>query len=94
LGLPDNYARPLPALTDCGFEYDATFAQSAGTRLYAGVELAEQEVARSAAGLRMTVAEFRKMLRKRYRTRLAEALNGGGEAAGGGGFVPMRATTK
>jgi hypothetical protein len=81
LGLPDNYARPLPALTDCGFEYDAIFAQSAGTRLYAGVELADQEVARSAAGLRMTVAEFRKMLRKRYRTRLAEAL--GGEAAEG-----------
>ena len=30
LGLPDNYARPLPALTAFGFEYDAAFAQSAG----------------------------------------------------------------
>jgi hypothetical protein len=84
LGLPDNYARPLPALTAFGFEYDATFVQWAGKRLYAGVESAEQELARDAAASGVTVAELRKLLRKRYRARLAEAL-GGGETSEGGG---------
>jgi hypothetical protein len=73
LGLPDNYARPLPAIALFGFEYDAKFVQWAGTRLYAGVELAEAEIARSGG------ANFRKMLQKRYRARLAEAM-GGNEA--------------
>ena len=74
LGLPDNYARPLPAMVTFGFEYDETFAKRAGTRLYAGVELAEQELAREAAG--RPVGELRKALRKRYRARLAEAMRG------------------
>ena len=74
LGLPDNYARPLPAMVTFGFEYDEVFAKRAGTRLYAGVELAEQELAREAAG--RPVAELRKALRKRYRARLAEAMRG------------------
>lgn len=83
LGLPDNYARPLPALTEFGFEYDATFVHWAGTRLYAGVELSEQEIARDAAASGMTPAGLRKMLRKRYRSWLAAALrtNGGGEVS-------------
>jgi hypothetical protein len=74
LGLPDNYARPLPAMVTFGFEYDETFAARAGTRLFTGVELAEQELAREAAG--RPVAELRKALRKRYRARLAEAMRG------------------
>jgi hypothetical protein len=87
LGLPDNYARPLPSLTAFGFEYDATFVQWAGTRLYAGVELAEEELARDAAASGVTVGELRKMLRKRYRARLAEAMamRGSGEALEGSG---------
>jgi hypothetical protein len=74
LGLPDNYARPLPAIALFGFEYDATFVHWAGTRLYAGVELAEADIARGGG------ASFRKMLQKRYRARLAEAM-GGSEAS-------------
>jgi hypothetical protein len=91
LGLPDNYARPLPAIVAFGFEYDATFLEWAGTRLYAGVELAEQELAREAAG--GSVAELRKMLRKRYRARLREAMGGaeagiGSSDEGSAGLVP------
>jgi len=74
LGLPDNYARPLPSIVRFGFEFDEVFAKRAGTRLYAGVELAEQELAREAAG--RPVGELRKALRKRYRARLAEAMRG------------------
>jgi len=80
LGLPDNYTRPLPAIVAFGFEYDATFVEWAGTRLYAGVELAEQQLAREAAG--RPVAELRKRLRERYRARLAEAMSGSEAAEG------------
>jgi len=77
LGLPDNYARPLPAIVSFGFEYDSTFVEWAGTRLYAGVELAEAELARAGP-----VAEVRKRLRRRYRERLAEARSGSEAAEG------------
>jgi len=72
LGLPDNYARPLPALTAFGFEYDATFLRWAGTRLYGGVELAEGQLSRAAAASGVTEEALRKMLRKRYSQHLAE----------------------
>jgi hypothetical protein len=85
LGLPDNYARPLPALTAFGFEYDATFLRWAGTRLYAGVELAEEQLAGAAAASGLSPPALRKMLQKRYRDRLAEVrrLSGGGDAPEG-----------
>jgi hypothetical protein len=85
LGLPDNYARPLPSLTVFGFEYDPTFLRWAGTRLCAAVELAEQQLDREAAALELKPAALKKILRKRYHARLAEvsALNGGGEASEG-----------
>jgi hypothetical protein len=80
LGLPDNYARALPAVTVFGFEYDATFLHWAGTRLCAGVELGEQELGRSAAASGVTLATLRKTLQARYRKRLAEVrrLDGSG----------------
>jgi hypothetical protein len=72
LGLPDNYARPLPSLTAFGFEYDATFLRWAGTRLYSGVELAEDQLSRAAAASGVTQVALRKLLRKRYDRHLAE----------------------
>ena len=83
LGLPDNYARALPSLTAFGFEYDATFLRWAGTRLYAGVELADEELARTAARSGVSPLSLRKMLRKRYRLHLAEVLraHSGSEAS-------------
>jgi hypothetical protein len=76
LGLPDNYAQPLPALAAFGFEYDATFLRWAGTRLYSGVELAEEQLGRAAAASGVTEADLRKTLRKRYSRRLAEVRRG------------------
>jgi hypothetical protein len=72
LGLPDNYARALPALTDFGFEYDTTFLRWAGTRLYAGVELAEEQLGRTATESGVTLPALRKTLRQRYRQHLDE----------------------
>jgi N-acetylmuramoyl-L-alanine amidase len=90
LGLPDNYSHPLPALTAFGFQYDSTFLRWAGTRLYAGVELAEQELARNAAASGMTAASLRKKLQKRYHARLADVrgMNGGDASEGPGAHSP------
>jgi len=81
LGLPDNYARPLPALTAFGFEYDNTFLRWAGARLSAGVELAEEELGRNAMASGLTPASLRKILQHRYRARLAQVrgANGGSD---------------
>ena len=85
LGLPDNYERALPALADLGFEYDANFLRWAGTRLYAGVELAEEQLKRQSAESGVTPESLRKTLRGRYRRQLAEVrrLQTGGEEAEG-----------
>lgn len=72
LGLPDNYAQPLPSLMAFGFEYDATFLRWAGTRLYAGVELAEEQLSRAAVASGVTPLTLEKTLRKRYHQHLAE----------------------
>jgi hypothetical protein len=72
LGLPDNYARPLPALTAFGFDYDSNFVRWAGARLDAGVDLAEEEVRRRAAESGVTPESLKKTLQRRYRRRLAE----------------------
>jgi hypothetical protein len=72
LGLPDNYLQVLPAITVFGFEYDAHFVQWTGTRVHAGVELAEEQLQRDAGVQGMSPALYRKLLQKRYRQRLAE----------------------
>lgn len=72
LGLPDNYVRALPALWAFGFEYDPGFLRLAESGVYRGVELAEDNLRRSAAESGLPPVAYRKMLQKRYRERLAE----------------------
>jgi hypothetical protein len=72
LGLPDNYAQPLPSLATFGFEYDPSFLHRAGSRLYAGVEMAEESLQAAAARSGRAPNAFRRLLQKQYRERLAE----------------------
>ena len=72
LGLPDNYARASPALWAFGFEFDPGFPHLVETGVYRGVELAEDSLRKNAAEFGLAPAAYRKMLRKRYRERLAE----------------------
>jgi hypothetical protein len=72
LGLPDNYARPLPALSDFGFEYDPAFLQATGTRMAVGVNLAEDSLQVHATAMGLSARAYRKILQKKYRERLAE----------------------
>ena len=67
LGLPNNYERPMPALVEFGFEYDPAFLRWAGTRLHAGVALAEETVRKRAVEAGLRLPAYRKLLRERYR---------------------------
>ena len=77
LGLPDNYALPLPAVSLFGFEYDARFARQAGVRLYDEAQLGEQVLRDRAAAAQLQLPDYRKALQKRYWSLLA---NVGGDS--------------
>jgi N-acetylmuramoyl-L-alanine amidase len=71
VGLPDNYARPLPSVAQFGFDCDGNYARTAGFRLWEGARLGSQELSRRAAAAGMSVVAFRKEQQRRYRERLA-----------------------
>jgi N-acetylmuramoyl-L-alanine amidase-like protein len=70
MGLEDNYAQPIPALFLFGYEYDPTFVESTGARLWKGLMLAEERLLEEATVEGRTVAEYKKILQKRYREKL------------------------
>ena len=71
MGLDDNYALPIPALYLFGYGYDPTFVESTGARLWKGLLLAEDRLVEEATVNGRTVAEYKKILQKRYREKLA-----------------------
>jgi hypothetical protein len=77
MGLPDNYAQPLPALAAFGFEYDPSFLRWAGTRLYEGVAAAGEILNRRAAAAGVAAPRYRKQLQNSYRARLAAVRRAG-----------------
>jgi len=83
LGLPNNYARPSPAMAIFGFEHDSIFLHWAGTPLYSGVEKAEAELKESARRSGLSVPAYRDVLQKRYRQRLAATRQGVGASEAG-----------
>ena len=72
LGLPDNYARPLPSLALFGFRYDSGFARRVGSRLAASAELGERQMNEQAGAAHLSPEAYRRLLRSRY-SRLAAA---------------------
>lgn len=71
VGLPDNYSRPLPSVAVFGFDCDASYARTAGFRLWEGATLGAQELAKRAAAAGMSAPAYRKTQQRRYRERLA-----------------------
>ena len=67
LGLPDNYQIPNPSIYLFGFEYDPAYTAATGPELWNGLEAAEAQVRAAAAGRALAPAEYRKILRQRYR---------------------------
>lgn len=72
LGLPDNYARPLPALWAFGFEVAVDYSERAGDRLRAGLQAGEAQLADAAAEAGISPHTYRRELQREYRARLAE----------------------
>jgi len=71
VGLPNNYAQPLAALALFGFEYDSAFEHWAGTRVFAGVEAAEELARDKAAHRGLDIREYRTLMQRLYREKLA-----------------------
>jgi hypothetical protein len=71
IGLPNNYARPLPSVAAFGFECDANYSRTAGARLSAGAGRGAWELAERAAAAGMSVSAYRKSLQSLYRDLLA-----------------------
>ena len=66
LGLPNNYAQPLPALLALGFEADQEYLRVGGPRLAEGVDLAEERLRERAAEQGLTVTTYRRGLQRLY----------------------------
>ncbi len=75
LGLPDNYALPLPSLLIFGFAYDPTFMTSTGARMWKGLLAAEDLLRDQAKQNGLSVAEQKAALRERYK-KLSAPLGG------------------
>ena len=71
LGLPDNYARSLPALWAFGFDSNPDYLQWAGHRLAIALEASQSEVAEAAEKSGLSLRAYRKYLQNQYRDRLA-----------------------
>jgi lambda repressor-like predicted transcriptional regulator len=67
-----------------GFEYDSSFLHWAGSRLYSGIESAEQQLRKSAREAGMSPAAYRKVLQKRYKECLNSTSRGDAIAEIGG----------
>ena len=65
VGLPDNYAEPLPSIIAFGFESSPAFVEAAGGR-WKGLELAETQVAHQAEAEGIPLARYQAVLRHRY----------------------------
>jgi hypothetical protein len=80
LGLPDNYALPLPAVSLFGFEYDANFGRRAGARVYQEAEFSEEIFRERAAAAHMRVPAYRETVQRGYRRQLAAVRRDSGTA--------------
>ena len=67
VGLSDNYTAPPPSIYAFGFDYDASFVHHTGVRLWEGLALADDEMRTQAAARGLAVAQYRLILRKKYR---------------------------
>jgi hypothetical protein len=67
IGLPDNYEKSSPVLSLFGFSYDATYERVTNHTIWKGLALAEEEMREAAAVKGIEVAQYRKLLQKRFR---------------------------
>jgi hypothetical protein len=71
IGLPQNYELPLPSLFLFGFDYDPIYQSATGPELWRGLALAEEQLRQAAQKRHMAVAEYKGLLQREYRDRIA-----------------------
>ena len=71
LGLPNNYEHPNPGLSVFGFEYNENYRKSTSPDLWRGLALAEEQMRESAAEHGLKLAEYRRLLHKKYREQIS-----------------------
>lgn len=71
IGLPENYQQAPPSMWLFGFEYDSVYRGATGPVLWKGLAAAEDRVQFAADEHGLTVGEYRALLRRRYRDRIA-----------------------
>ncbi len=83
IGLPDNYALPLPSLLFFGFAYDPSFMTSTGARMWKGLLAAEDQLREQAKQNGISVADQKASLRDRYKKLSAPLGEHSGKSAEG-----------
>jgi hypothetical protein len=73
VGLPNNYAEPLPAVWAFGFLATPAFRGVAGVRMAEGIDVAEEALRAASRADESTVPNYRKRLQAWYRQRLEAA---------------------
>lgn len=66
MGLPDNYALPLPSVWAFGFDYDSIFVRATGNRMWQGLIFADQMTREQASLTGLTVPQYKQLLQRRY----------------------------
>jgi hypothetical protein len=65
--LPNNYEIPSPSLYYFGFEYDPVYVKSTNADVWKALTEAEERIRIGAEEQRISITEYRRMLRTRYR---------------------------
>ncbi len=71
IGIPNNYELPVPSMYLFGFDFDSHFLMLAGTRMWKGLLLADEQLRREADSQHLSIGQHKEILRERYRTSIA-----------------------
>ncbi len=72
VGLPDNYQRTLPSITDWGFRYDSQFSEELDGHLWPGVRASVKQFEKEARSRDLPVDRYRSQQQKKYKDFLAK----------------------
>jgi hypothetical protein len=67
VGLPDNYQRTLPSVTDWGFRYDAQFSEALDGRLWPGLRASVKQLESEARARELPVDRYRRQQQQKYK---------------------------
>ena len=72
VGLPDNYQRTLPSITDWGFQYDSQFSEELDGHLWPGIRASVKQFEKEARARDLPVDRYRRQQQQKYKDFLAQ----------------------